>query len=120
MMISGVMIWRALKTSTSRAKRAVVASLTVSVFLSAASCLAIRFTNDANTDNNAQLLHLVLFSQIAVSLSLVFTFTLLEFITVGIFEKIGCGCCPHGYTPSSKQVRTDPCIHMHDINDLCS
>jgi hypothetical protein len=104
MMISGVMIWRVLKTSSSRAKRAVVASLTVSVFLSAVSCLAIRLIDDANTDNHAQLLHVMLFSQIAVSLSLVFTFTLLEFITLGIFEKLGCGCCPHGYLPSSKQL----------------
>jgi hypothetical protein len=109
MMISGVMIWRVLKTSSSRAKRAVVASLTVSVFLSAVSCLAIRLIDDANTDNHAQLLHVMLFSQIAVSLSLVFTFTLLEFITLGIFEKLGCGCCPHGYLPSSKQVRPPHC-----------
>eukprot|EP00029_Vermamoeba_vermiformis_P009011 TRINITY_DN4366_c0_g1_i1.p1 TRINITY_DN4366_c0_g1~~TRINITY_DN4366_c0_g1_i1.p1 ORF type:complete len:235 (-),score=73.03 TRINITY_DN4366_c0_g1_i1:136-840(-) len=104
MMISGVMIWRVSKTSASRTKKAVVASLTASVFLSAVACLAIRFINDANSDNHAQQLHLILFSQIAVSLSLVFTFTLLEFITLGIFEKIGCGCCPHGYLPSSKQL----------------
>lgn len=104
MMIAGVMLWRVLKSSASRAKRAVVGVLTASVLLSALSCFAVRLLDDANTHNHAQLLHLLLFSQIAISLSLVFTFTLLEFITLGVFEKLGCTCCPHGYLPSSKQV----------------